>query len=185
MSWDKNLLETNQHQARCHFTAEIGNEYSFLVVEDSNLSDVELNPPKSISFEPDPYLVPNADLLLLTSPSGIFNVHKHTHPENFLNVARSELLLSQKIAHSVSFLDMDLPINQEDIIHGLLDGKGLPKVKMALFGRGAFCPGKHDFKPDSYWSFPGMGQAIKKFLEEGELTFSAPPIQIGKYYPHG
>ena len=95
-----------------------------MVVEDSALPSEELNPPSPEKFQPDPYVTNSANVLLLTSPSGIFHRYKKTDPEKFLTVARSELNTLLKITKSTSFLDMDLPISSKDIADGLFDEKG-------------------------------------------------------------
>ncbi len=110
VEWDKTVIESSGRSARCHFTPEEGKDTLFTITEDSPLPDEELNPPKREPFQPEPYSVPNADLLLLTSPTGVFNKHKHTSPENYLTIGKSELKLMDKVTHSVSLLDMDLPV---------------------------------------------------------------------------
>ncbi|HEY5038444.1 MAG TPA: hypothetical protein VIJ93_05165, partial [bacterium] len=174
VNWEKTLVETLGKAARCLFTAEEGMDYSFVITEFSNLPNGDLNPPKPKSYEPEPYSVDPSNLLLLTSPSGVLYKHKHTSPENYLKVGRSELKAMDRVTSSVSFLDMDLPISPDDIADGLLDEKGNPKVKLALFGRGAFSSGKHHFKPVSYWADPKIAKAAKKFLNEGGCLFLGP-----------
>ncbi len=174
VEWDKTVVETSGRSARCHFTPEEGKDALFTITEDSPLPDEELNPPQRQPFRPEPYSVPNADLLLLTSPTGVLNKHKHTSPENYLSVGKSELKLMDKATHSVSLLDMDLPVSPEDIAHGLLDDKGANKFKLAVFGRGAFSSGKHHFKPNFYWTHPKLGSAVKQYVEQGGILFLGP-----------
>src|SRR6185295_17769641 len=85
-TWDKSAAETNGRQARCHFVLENGKDVSFTVAEDSRLPEAELNPPKPQEYQPEPYRVSNSNLLLITSPSGVFYKRRHTSPENFLSV---------------------------------------------------------------------------------------------------
>jgi hypothetical protein len=95
-------------------------------------------------------------------------------PNNFISTGKSELELMGKVTHSVGFLDMDLPISPEDLARGLLDEKGFPKYKVAVWGRGVFSSGKHHFKPETYWAHPKIGQAVKKYLEAGGCLFLGP-----------
>lgn len=174
VDWEKNVVESNGRQARCRFNLIAEKDINFTVMESSVLSNSDLNPPKPQVFQPEPYTVPNADLLLVTSPSGVFQKHKNTAPVNFLKVGGSELNLLRKTTSSISFLDLDLPVSPEDIAKGLLDEKGNAKAKLAVFGRGAFSSGKHHFKPSVYWSNPKFGQAAKKFMEQGGCLFLGP-----------
>src|SRR6185369_8713517 len=152
VNWDKTVVDGQGKDARCHLTLQEGKAVTFIVAEDSPMSADQLDPPKPRAFQPEPYHVENANLLLVTSPTGIFNKHKKTKPEDFETVAQSELKAVRKVTSSVSFLDIDLPVSPDDITNGLLDDKEDPKVKLAVFGRGAFSSGKHHFKPDDYWN---------------------------------
>jgi hypothetical protein len=172
--WDKDLKDTNGLEGLCHITLEADKDFSFTVTEGSKLPDEQSTPPKPQAFQPEPYEVPGGELLLLTTPSGVLNKHKHTQPDDFVAVGKSELKLMEKVTRPVGFLDMDLPISTEDIVHALLDDKGAPKYRLAVFGRGVFSSGKHHFKPVVYWANPKVGQAVKKFLEGGGCLFLGP-----------
>ncbi len=174
VTWDKPLADSNGHEARCSFTLEADKDCVFTISEGALLPDEELKPPKPQVFHPDPYDISNADLLLVTSPNGIMNKHKHILPEDILSVGTSELKTMNRITSSVSFLDVDLPVTPEDIANGLLDEKGNPKVRLAVFGRGAFSTGKNNFKPVSYWTNSKFGQTVKKFVEQGGCLFLGP-----------
>ncbi len=177
VTWDKTAVDGNGREARCHLNLSESQDFSFIVTEDAALPEEELNPPKPQTFQPEPYAVSSSNLLLITSPTGIFNKHKHTDPEKFVTIGRSELKLMSKVTALYSFLDIDLPVSPADIADGLLDEKGNPKVKVAVFGRGAFSSGKHHFKPETYWSDSKFSKAVKKFMEEGGCLF------IGPSYP--
>lgn len=180
VSWDKALTDTGGHEGLCHLTLEADKDFSFTVSEGSKLPDEEANPPKPQLFQADPYAVPKSEVLLLTSPTAILNRHRYRYvdPSNFLTVGQSEWKQVDKVTHSNAFLDMDLPISADDIVHALLDEKGSPKCRLAVFGRGVFSPGNHDFKPDVYWADPKIGQAVKKYLEEGGC------VLLGPSYPN-
>ena len=176
VSWDKTLAETDGREGLCHFTLEADKDFSFNVSEGSKLSDEERNPPKPQPFQPDPYEVTSGDLLLLTSPTAVLNRHryKYVDPENFLSTGKSEWKLMDKVTHSKEFLDMDLPISDDDVANSLLDDKGRLRHRLAVFGRGVFSSGNHHFKPDSFWTDPKLGQAVKNYLEAGGCLYLGP-----------
>jgi len=124
-----------------------------------------------------PYVADSGNVLLVTSPSAVFNKHKNTPPENFIEVGQSELTTLERVTKSIGFLDMDLPIEPSDISAGLMDEKGA-KVKLAVLGRGVFSSGKHHFKPAVFWSDPNLGKAMERFVETGGVLF------IGPSYPN-
>src|SRR5665213_2137170 len=178
VEWDKTVADGQQRNSLCHFTLDGTKDVTFVVVEYSSLPSDELQPPEPQKFEPEPYGTAPADVLLLTSPTGVFHKYKYTKPDKFLTVGRSELKTVEKITKSVSFLDMDMPIAPRDIAAGLLDDQGNLKVKLALLGRGVFSSGKHHFKPASYWAETQISQAVQKFVNEGGIFF------IGPSYPN-
>ena len=178
VTWDKTIMDGQQRNSRCHFLLDESKDITFVMVEDSSLPSDELEPPQPQNFEPEPYTTSPGDVLLLTSPTGIFHRYKNTDPIKFLTVGRSELKTLEKITKAVSFLDMDMPIAPQDIAEGLLDGQGNLKVKLALLGRGVFSSGKHHFKPVSYWADRQIAQAVQKFVNEGGVFF------IGPSYPN-
>ncbi len=176
VAWDKTLSDTDGREGLCHFTLEADQDFSFTVSEGSKLPDEEAVPPKPQAFQPDPYSVDSGELLLLTSPTAVLNRHryKYVDPENFLSTGKSEWKLMEKVAHSKAFLDMDLPVSADDLAHALLDDKGRPRFRLAVFGRGVFSSGNHHFKPDLYWADPKVGQAVKKYLEAGGCLYLGP-----------
>ncbi|HVZ81405.1 MAG TPA: hypothetical protein VHE12_11520 [bacterium] len=174
VEWRKSLEMTEGREALCETTLEADKDLVFTIQEGGTLSDSEIDPPGPQTFKPDPYETESGDVLLLTTPTGVFQQHKHARPERFLETGREELRLMKGVTKSLSFLDLDLPIAPEDIVNGLLDAKGANKVKLAVLGRGAFSSGKHDFKPEIYWTHPKLWQGIKKFLEQGGVLFLGP-----------
>jgi len=182
VAWDKTVVDGQQRDARCHFTLDDKQDVTFVIVEDSALPGDELNPPSPQKFEPEPYSTENASVLLMTSPSGIFNKHKNTKPDDFVKISHLELNAIQKVTKSVSFLDMDLPISAKDVANGLVDDKGL-KVKIAVLGRGVFSSGKHHFKPVSYWADPQISVAVQRFIKAGGIFFIGPSFPNREILP--
>jgi hypothetical protein len=177
VTWDKTLSGTSGREGRCEFTLQAA-DYSFTVTEDALLPDEELEPPKPAVFQPDPYEVPGGDLLLLTSPTAVLNRHDHNYkfvkPKSFLKAGRGEWETVENVTRSVEFLDLDLPVSPGDIARGLLDGKGNPKFKLAVFGREAFSPGKQHFKPADFWTDPALAAAMSSFVEKGGCLYLGP-----------
>ncbi|HVM32856.1 MAG TPA: hypothetical protein VMU88_06960 [bacterium] len=173
-AWDKSVEDSKGLEARLHFTLAAGAPATFVVHEAGSIPDELRNPPAPRTFTPAPFTTERADILLLTSPSAVFSSHGHVAPANFLKVGREEWALLRKLSPSVSFLDLDLPISAQDVAAALLDDAGRPKVKLAVWGRGALSSGKHDFKPDSFWENPEIGKAFKKFLEGGGNVLIGP-----------
>jgi hypothetical protein len=173
-TWDKTISESGGQEARLHFDQTADEPSTFVIHEGAGLADDQRNPPAPQKFEPSAYSTDRADILLLTSPSVVFLHQGHVAPNNFLKVGRQELALMNRLSPSVSFLDLDLPISAQDVASALLDDQGRPKVKLAVWGRGAFSSGKHDFKPDSFWEDPKIAKAFQKFLEAGGNIFIGP-----------
>jgi hypothetical protein len=167
VTWEKNPTENKGREAQISFNLAMGENRTFVIHEGAAIRDVEKNPPNPMSFDPNPYSTNSSDLLLLTTPSAVFSYAGHVQPLNFLKVGRSELELMNHLTPSVSFLDLDLPISRRDVVSALLDDHGNPKAKVAIWGRGAFSTGKHDFKPDSFWNDPQIALAVKNFLHGG------------------
>ncbi len=174
VDWQKTVDQTQGGEARFQFNLTSDQPETFVVHEGASLSESVKNPPAPEKFNPKPYSTNNSDILLLTTPSAVFSYHGHVLPVNFLKVGREELALMNRLSPSVSFLDLDLPISTHDVASALLDEQGHPKVKLAVWGRGALSSGKHDFKPDSYWEDAEIGNAVKKFLEAGGNVLIGP-----------
>jgi hypothetical protein len=174
IAWQKTPEQTQGKEALCEVTLEADKDLVFTVKEGGTLDDSETEPPKPQPFKPVPYETNAGDVLLLTSPTGVFNKHKHTPPERFLTIGREELKLMKAVTRSTAFLDLDLPIAPEEIANALVGPSGENKVKLAVLGRGAFSSGKHHFKPEVYWTHPKLWQTMKKFMEQGGVLFLGP-----------
>lgn len=184
VTWDKSTSDTQGREARCHFTLAPSQDITFVVVEDGVLPGTDLDPPAPEHFQPEPYSTTAGNILLLTSPTALFNKYKNTPPEDFLTVAQSELRTMEKVSTSVSFLDMDLPIQSGDIESGLFDEKGDLKVKLAVLGRGVFSSGKHHFKPASFWALPALGKSLERYVKAGGVLFIGPSYANREILPN-
>jgi hypothetical protein len=86
VTWGKTLFDGQHKDARCSFLLDATQDVTFVVVEDSALPSEDLDPPPPQKFQPEPYVTDAGNILLLTSPSGIFHKYKNTEPEKFLTV---------------------------------------------------------------------------------------------------
>ncbi len=135
--------------------------------EDGSLPGSDLKPPAPTQWDAPAMPVTDADVALFTSPSAVLAALKPLAPPQFPDGAWTEVKAMQRLGFQVSFLDVDLPIRAADVAAALLDPQGKPRSRLAVFGRGAFTPGKHDFKSESFWNDPVIGRSVQSYLEAG------------------
>jgi hypothetical protein len=181
--WEKKPSERQGHEAVLAFVLKEGEERQLRWVEGEELSKEDVKPPAAISFVSPPLNVENADVLLFTSPSAVLASLQPLPPRKFQEGAQSERTWLEKQGFKTAVVDMDLPVRVSDVASALLDKDGHPKARVALFGRGAFTPGKHDFKPASFWEDEVIAKAVEKFLEGGGSVVIGPDTRGGESCP--
>lgn len=130
--------------------------------------------PKKETYEPPPYVTEDAEAVLFTSPSAVLSSLQPIAPRSYARLARSEVAALEATGLRVSVVDMDLPLRASDVAAALMDPKGRPRARVAVFGRGAFSPGKHDFKPEAFWEDPLIEKAVKAFVAAGGSILFGP-----------
>ena len=165
--WVQKPSESKGGDGVLTFSIREGEERKIRWTEGETLPDALTRIPELEEYDPPPFAVEKADVVLFTSPSAVLASLKPVAPRHFQEGAQSEKRLLESLGLKTSVLDMDLPLRPSDVAASLLDDQGKPKARLAVFGRGAFSPGKHDFKPVSFWEDASIAKAFEKFLESG------------------
>jgi hypothetical protein len=166
-TWVRKPSESKNRDAVLVFPIHEGEERKIRWTEGDVLPESLTRCPKIENYVPPPFTVEKADVVLFTSPSAVLASLKPVAPRKFQEGAQSEKRYLESLGLKTSVLEVDLPLRPQDVASSMLDEQGKPKARLVVFGRGAFSPGKHDFKPVAFWEDPAIAKSVENFMEAG------------------